>query len=378
MCKGNIWFTLRVYIFVLLFIILHTGIWIMPNIGAEYTISQYIYNPTVLMNNFKDPMSQYVLAQFLEPLLFSIFHLHKQVYFILFLFFENLLLYLLFSIWFLKNHDIRENDIYKYFLAICFPVFSLPFYWMGMNGMVLLLLLLSMLYYNSFLFYLFSFLLGFQSSSIGINAFIIFGISLLIYKIFNNRFNYGNISYFKNSDILKAFLGVFSVFVCKIVLLFIFHKLDIHRAGTAFTWIEVYWKYFIKQWLLNWNTILYSIYGIMWIAILNRIKMIWYILPPTFMAFLLTIIANDETRIALLVLFPSLFYFILKNKDFFNSFSSNEALIYVFVFFISPFLYIWGGIPYAISLLSSDINIIHIIHHTKGYNWNYPWILTPH
>jgi len=106
--------------------------------------------------------------------------------------------------------------------------------------------------------------------------------------------------------------------------------------------------------------------------------MIWYILPPTFMAFLLTIIANDETRIALLVLFPSLFYFILKNKDFFNSFSSNEALIYVFVFFISPFLYIWGGIPYAISLLSSDINIIHIIHHKKGYNWNYPWILTPH
>jgi len=161
-------------------------------------------------------------------------------------------------------------------------------------------------------------------------------------------------------------------------LLFIFHKLDIHRAGTAFTWIEVYWKYFIKQWLLNWNTILYSIYGIMWIAILNCIKMIWYILPPTFMAFLLTIIANDETRIALLVLFPSLFYFILKNKDFFNSFSSNEALIYVFVFFISPFLYIWGGTPYAISLLSSDINIIHIIHHTKGYNWNYPWILTPH
>ncbi|MFP3254602.1 MAG: hypothetical protein RXN95_05980, partial [Hydrogenobaculum sp.] len=164
--------------------------------------------PTVLMNNFKDPMSQYVLAQFLEPLLFSIFHLHKQVYFIL---------------------------------------------------------------------------------------------------------------------------------------LFIFHKLDIHRTGIAFTWIEVYWKAFIKQWLLNWNTILYSIYGIVWIAILNRIKMIWYILPPTFIAFFLTIIANDEIRIALLVLFPSLFYFILKNKDFFNSFSNNEALIYVFVFFISPFLYIWEG-----------------------------------
>jgi len=45
---------------------------------------------------------------------------------------------------------------------------------------------------------------------------------------------------------------------------------------------------------------------------------------------------------------------------------------------MSQFLYVWGGIPYAISLIPSDINLIHLIHHIKGFNWNYPWILNPH
>ncbi|GAB6078849.1 hypothetical protein [Hydrogenobaculum acidophilum] len=367
----------RIFLLGTMFIILHTGIWIMPNIGAEYTISQLIHNPKQLMVNFSNPMSQYILAQFLEPFLFSILNLHKQVYFIGFLLLENLFLYFLFTVWFLKYHDIENENIYKYFLALCFPVFSIPFYWTGMNGAVLLLLLLSMIFYDSYMFYIFAFLLSFQSSSIGINSFFIFGISLIFYKQFADKFGY-KLDYFKTTHIIRPFIAIFIILVGKFLLLFIFSNIGIHRTANAFTWIKVYWKEFVIQWFLGWNAIVYSIYGILWVGILNRIKMIWYLIPPTFMSFTLTIIANDETRIALMVLFPSLFYFILKNKAFFNSFSKKEAYIYIFVFFISPFLYVWGGIPYAISLIPSDINIAHMLGNLKYYNWNTPWILHPH
>jgi len=365
----------KTFVLGVVFLMLHSGVWIMPNIGAEFTISQLWNNPTHLMVNFQDPLSQYVISQFLEPFLFSILNLHKQSYFMVFLFLENLFIYLIFTIWFLRFHNVDKNSIYKYFLSLCFPIFTLPLYWMGHNSMVLLLLLLSMIFYDSFLYYIFPFLLGFQSSSIGINAFFILGISLAVYKIFNNKFDY-KIRYFKDKDVIKSFIGILLVLLGKSCLLYLFHKIGIYRTGTAFTWIEVYWKKFIRQWLLNWNTILYSIYGILWLYILKHIKTIWYIITPTILTFILVIIAADQTRIALLVLFPSLFYFILKNEEFFNKTYSKEAWIYVFVFFISPYIYVWGA-PFAVSLIPDDLHILYILfttHNLHNFNWNMPWL----
>ena len=159
--KQNYKLIIRAYLFGLIFIILHSGIWIMPNIGGEFLISQLWNNPEYLMINFQNPLSQYVLAQFLEPFLFSLLNLHKQSFFIGFLFIENLASYFIFTFWFLRFHNIDEGSIYKYFLVLCFPVFTLPFYWMGMNSMVILLLILSMIFYDSLFYYIFAFLLGF-------------------------------------------------------------------------------------------------------------------------------------------------------------------------------------------------------------------------
>lgn len=331
---------------VAMIIIGNTGFWPMPNLSAQFVVSQNLTH-----NPFPDPLAHYIFTNYLQPAIFGILGGKTITAYGIYTSFVSMLFLVVFAVWFINYHGKAVAiDEFKLFPAIVFPSFMIPFYWIGMDGMTCLLMLLTMMSFTSRWGLFWAVLLGMQHFEQGIAGFALLAGTLVAAYIHR-----------RDEEILRhlwrAGLIGGGVIVGKIILSIWFAINVIELSGDRVSYLETYFGLYTSMWLKHWPLILWSLLGVGWVLILRHVTTIWPFLLAVIGAFLLVLFAGDQTRVGVIVLFPSLFYWVLMNKDLWKKTSSLLATTMLVLYFIAPVTVVWGA-PHFGNLWTYDNQVI--------------------
>lgn len=349
MNKPNI-VAILTFIFITFFIIIgNTGIWYMPNISTQYAVSQ-----NLTINTFSDPNAHYIYTNYLEPFIFNILGGTTLNEYLIFTLFITVVFLSIFIIWFLRYHnEIHSKNYYKFIPIITFSIFFVPFYWIGMDGMTLLIMLLVMIYYRSRWSILFAILLGTQHFEQGIASFLLLLGSLFIYNIFSKE-------EYKWETLKKTVYIILGIILGKILLFSYFNIMGIEILGNRATYLENHLDMFVNQWFSGWQYIFFSLFGLGWILVLKNIKIMYPLLLASLVTFVFIMTVGDQTRVGTIILFPSLFYWVFMNKEIYKNITIQFSILILAAFLLLPVIYVWGGYPFG-SLLKYSTHITNII-----------------
>lgn len=319
-------------VLVAMIIIGNTGFWPMPNLPTQFLVSQNLAH-----NPFPDPLAQYIFTNYLQPAIFGILGGKTIAAYGIYASFLSMLFLVVFAVWFINYHGKAVAiDEFKLFPAIVFPSFMIPFYWIGMDGMTCLLMLLTMMSFTSRWGLFWAVMLGMQHFEQGIVGFALLAGTLVAAYIHR-----------RDEEILKhlwrAGLIGGGVIVGKIMLSIWFAINVIELSDGRASYLETHFDLFASTWVKHWPLILWSLLGVGWLLILKHVTTIWPFLLAVVGAFLLVLFAGDQTRVGVIVLFPSLFYWVLMNKDLWKKTSSLLATTMLVLYFIAPVTVVWGA-----------------------------------
>jgi hypothetical protein len=337
-------------IFLLFIIIGNSGIWYMPNISTQFSVSQSLMIA---------PGANYIFTNYLEPLIFWIFGGKTLNQYLVYTLIMTIAFFVIFVLWFVKYHKIIIDINYKILSIIIFPVFMVPFYWIGMDGMTLLLMLLAMIYYHSRWGVTFAVLLGTQHFEQGLVSFLLLLGTLTIYKILSKN----DISW---HDAKKSTYLIMGVILGKLILFAWFNIAGIDVLGTRSSYLENNLSRLVNQWLVSWPYILFSLFGIGWILILKHIKTTYPLVLASIVAFIFIMVVEDQTRVGTIILFPSLFYWVFMNIKILNEITLKYTIVTLAFYLLLPVVYVWVGHPYG-SLLKYNLNVFS---EAKNTNYN--------
>ncbi len=354
--KDHLSVNIFLFIVCVFFIVIgNTGIWFMPNLGAQHLISQSLTHIP-----FDNPGGHYIMTNYLQPFIFGILGGKSLSEYMVFTFATSLLFLLIFIIWFLRYHqDPNTSHLHKLVTMSTFPVFMIPFYWVGMDGMTLLLMLLIMINFKSAWSIVYSALLGIQHFEQGIIALLLLSGTFFFSYIFNKKTL--SVNPIKNS--IYALTGIL---FGKLILIGWFYYNDIILLDTRSSYLESHIGFCFKLWIDSWPFILYSLFGVGWLLILKEYKLLLPLIVPIIVAFVILITVSDQTRVGAIILFPSLFYWVFMNRQLFNRITLKFSGIMLIFYLTLPVVYVWGG-PFFGSLLRYDSEIIRKIKNPSLY-----------
>jgi hypothetical protein len=322
------WLTIVSVFFI---IIGHTGLWVMPNIGAQFAVSQ-----SLSVNPFSDPSAHYIFTNYFQPLIFGVFWGSTLYGYIVYAFIITICFLLLFLLWFIKFHGEKVAiEEYKTLIPILFPVFMVPLYWIGMDGMTLLLMLIIMINFSSKWVIIPAMLLALQHFEQGFMSFLILFGTVIISIIFS----YDRIKF---EAFKKIFYVICGVIFGKMLLMLIFFILHINMSGDRITYMKSNASLYVEQWKLFWPYILFSLIGICWVLIFLKIKKTWPLLTGIIFTFFLLLIIGDQTRVGTIVLFPAVFFWIFMDKELWVTLNKKLVFILIAIYLVLPVFFVWG------------------------------------
>ena len=310
----------------------NSGIWPMPNLGAQYAVSQ-----SLLKNPFPDPMAQYIMTNYLEPFLFGCFGGKGVGAYFIFCLLVSVAFVATFCIWFLIYHgkDVALNGG-AILTALTFPVFFIPFYWVGMDGMTLLLMLATLILFNRRLVLIPAILLGFQHFEQALAGFLVLlGAQCIEYAFRRDQKNFRAIA--------QTVLILIGVALGKILLQAWFRLFGIDLTGGRMNYLGADAGHFFQNWRLHWSVILWALCGTSWLYVVLALKRVWPILPAALITFLFMGVVGDQTRVGVIILFPSIFYWIFRNKELQIKTSGWKNYLFVIIYTIVPITVVWGA-----------------------------------
>lgn len=353
------WFIIILSFFM---VIGNSGFWFMPNLTYQYDVSQ-----SLMKVPFDDSSAHYIYTNYFEPLLFGILGGTTFDMYILYVSFVSGLFFFLFAIWFINYHG-KEVAVhqYKLFLVVTFPLFMIPFYWIGMDGMTMLLMLLVMINLYNPIVFLPATLLGIQHFEQGFLAFSIFGGSIVLNYLFTKDKKY--ISIFKRLAII-----ILSILIGKLFLILWFSFMDVGLSGDRNSYLKNNLKSFLFMWKSSWYFIAWSLLGVGWILVLSNAKKLWVLIVTILVVFLLTAIVGDQTRVGVILLFPSLFFWVMMYKELWQNISRDFVFLVVILYLLIPVSVVWGGV-YSDLLKYDAIILEQYKNKTLDFN-NFNWLL---
>ncbi|NMB64652.1 MAG: hypothetical protein GYA16_07260 [Spirochaetes bacterium] len=346
---------------IILIILLKNGFWPIPNLKMIYQISQ-----SLLKVPFDNPLAHYLFWNYFQNLLFKLLGGKSYSLYVVYTFATSLAFIFVFVIWFINYHGkdvaIKNN---KVLLIAIFPVSMIPFYWFGLDGMTLLLMLLMMILLEKrvFLIVLSLFLSWqhFEQGFVGFGA--LWGSLILVYIMTRDR---DFLNYIINLTIV---LGV--LLLGKAVLAFYFKIADVGIQGDRFTWLKHHLELMINQFKVSWHYILWSLFGVGWFFLVSNLRKLLPLMISICFVFLMLVVMEDQTRVGVIVLFPALFYWFFMNKSFIKSITGNQLLYAIILYLLIPTTIVWGGYPFG-SLIEFDKKVIsEFITTVKISNFDY-------
>lgn len=345
--KQNWNYARNAYLFALFFLLVlfNSGIWIMPNIQLQYEVSQSLSSLP-----FTNINQHYLYFNYFEPLIFGFVGGDSLKGYLLFsLLVSFIFLFLLFY----NFVSINEKELLKYpikiFVLAVFPVTMIPLYWVGMDGMTLLLMLIIMIYFESKWAYLISIFLAWQHFEQGILSLTLLATSMFLYWGVHRETVV--LLHFKKILFLILFL-----LIGKFFLVLWFYYMDISLVGGRTNYFENNIMQFLAEWKNNWLLILYSLLGVGWIIVFKYFKETWPVILSALIIFFFTAAVGDQTRVGVIVLFPTVMYWVFLNKKLWVRVSNKFAIFTIILYIFLPVVVIWGSLQS--SVFDDDIALL--------------------
>ena len=339
--------------FVLALSFFKAGVWYIPNLDSSWVIS---LNP--VSNPFTDPLSDYLMWNWLSPFLTWRLGIHSEQSFLYF--------HLLFSIAFtcifivriwaqFQERDARTSLV----IFAALPVSATAYFWIGMDSVTLLLMLLLLLVRrHAWIAMPIGVLLGMQHFEQGLVAFGALVLASLLSLCLKTRSEY---------SISWATASLAGVIFGKIVLLVIFSHYGIHVNTGRLYVLQSYSRQCLGEFYYRWQYILWSVCGVGWIAVAKYIEQGKATAPFVISLCGLTLLlplVQDQTRVLAIVSFPLLTTFLLLNLRFLESLHGRLTSAIFGLWVVIPYPWVWRGVP-RVSISSYDI--AYILHRLFGW-----------
>ncbi|HYK94611.1 MAG TPA: hypothetical protein VE011_01935 [Candidatus Dormibacteraeota bacterium] len=353
----------------LLMVVGNTGFWPMPNLSLQFAVSQSLARVP-----FRDPTAHYLFFNYLEPALFGLLGGKSLIAYLVYALAVSLCFFGLFAVWFVRYHGPRVAvGEWKILPALTFPVFMLPFYWIGMDGMTLLLMLLVMITLQSRWVVLPALLLGLQHADQGMLAFAVLAGTLVLSLIVK-----------RDRETLKpltqTLLALAGVVAGMLILDVWFAVGNVGIAGDRSTYLQTYYQVFLGSWGQSWPVIAWSLFGIAWVLVLREARTLWPILVAGAVVFISLVIVGDQTRVGVILLFPSLFFWVMMNRAIWTRLGRLSSAAIVVAYLLIPVVVVWGR-PFVGSLWRYDVSVArHVLAHGASgqqFDWTLPFHAAP-
>lgn len=331
-----------------------TGFWYIPNIEASWIISR---NP--FRNPFPDrPDFHYLVTSWLSPFLAWCLHIRNQQSFIYF--------HLLFSIAFTcifiafvwrecEDRDARTSIV----LFLALPVSTTAYFWISMDSVTLVLMLLLLLVrHRPWLALPIGTLLGMQHFEQGGVAFGALLAAWLVTFVLKTESQY---------SIQWAVASLGGVILGKIVLLAIFSHFGMHlNSGRLFIVQEAKDRFAVLLYY-HFQYILWSVFGVGWIVVVKYAeqgKAAAHFLVALCGVLPLLALVGDETRVLSIVTFPLVAVCLLLNPGFLRSLSGRFVAAIFGLWLIVPYPWDLGAKP-LVSMFPYDL--AYFLHQHFGW-----------
>ena len=333
--------------------LIKTGVWCIPNLESSWIIS---LNP--FHNPFTDPMAHYMMWNWLSPFLAWRLRIHNEQSFLYFHLLFSIVFTCLFIAWIwshLEEKDARTSLV----LFLSLPVSTTAYFWVGMDSVTLVLMLLLLLVRRKAWMALpIGVLLGMQHFEQGLVAFGALAVALLISIVMKKQSEY---------SIPWITASLAGVILGKIVLMAVFSHYGMQVNSGRLYLLQNYSRQCVVAFYYHFQYILWSVFGVGWIVIAKYSQQ-----GKTAMPFLialaaempLLVVMQDETRVLAIVSFPLVAITLLLNRGFLQSLSGRLVAIIFGLWLLVPYPWVWRGLPYC-SLLPYDV--VYLLHRLFGW-----------
>ena len=311
---------------IFLIAIAKSGVWIMGNLDATRLIAE---NP--FANPFENSNADYLLNSWLLNFIAFLLHATKPVnFFVLHLVFT--VLAILVGVFTVRNKVQPKNQNYASYMFVMLPVSAGVFYWIGMDGFLLLLFVTYFALTKKAQIVILGALIGMQHFEIGIIA----AASLFVYEKMKNKEDS------EKNTLLKATILLLGILIGKIVLIIIFHVNQVTVRENRYTLGFDSAIHKLVDIVRYAPAAIFSALGILWILILkiDRKEQKAFLV-----AFALPLVASffvwDQTRIlqqsSILIVMRA---FVL-NEKILDRVNPQEIKSFFLAWLIVPWIWIW-------------------------------------
>ena len=346
------------YLFILILIeLVKVGIWWKP-VVFKLALAQ---NP--LTNPWPDsPLTQSHMWTWLSPAIAHVLGATSPE--------TYLLLHLTFVVAFFTTIAIavhvrlqRDRARLALLLLACLPITPTLLIWIGDDGLTALLLALIVITSQKwFLSFLFAALLGMQHFEVGILAVAVLAIAHVVGKLT------GESRPFTISFLLRMLLGIIAG---HLFLRSIFRASGVKVTGGRSAWLEEYSAELLQQFFTSWQFILYSLLAAAWLIYFNSFRFRSVTAPLSvgaalLVTFAVTALVFDQTRIAALVLLPTMLAYWILRPAFLYTISLHANLALFGVWLVTPVIWVWlgeiqtGSISAISELLLQGRSVLHL------------------
>jgi hypothetical protein len=298
------------------------GVWPLPALRMHFDISQSLTRNPLVHSNM-----HFLFTSYLQPAVFGLLGGDSlTAYFV-----YCAVLALTFMVVLLWALVRMHGPSWKLVAVAVFPVMALPFYWVGVDGATLLLLLVTTLALHSRLAPLCALLLSWQHFEQGFVAFLLLGVTFVATR--------------NTGSLLRTALVLVVLLAGKLAMVAYFHFVGVQLAVDRVTFVRDMIHESLRQWRLNWPVMMWSVLGAGWIFVLVTVRRSWPVLIAAPLAFLVLLVVVDQTRVGAMILFPVVVYWILFNRPLWVELRWVLVVAVLALYLLVPFIFMWTGIP---------------------------------
>ena len=337
-------------------VLVKVGIWVFPFVYRRFELARDPFT-----NPYAVPESDYVLSSWLGPFLAWLLGVRDFEAFVAFQFVLALGFVALFG-WLAARRLPPDLARTATVLFVLLPVSATPFFWVGVDGLTLLLLLAALAAAPRVaLVFAFGLLAGvehFEQALVGTAA--LCGAVAL-----------GRPLGASSSVPLRACVALLAGVVAgRLVLAGVFHAAGLHARVDRLDWLLLGLDGMVGHFLANAHVVLWSALGVGWLVALRFADRGRRALP-FFLALaglcLMMVVTNDQTRVVAVVTFPLIYVHWLSDRDFLASLGRTEVAGLFGLWVLVPWTWTWNGMvetsvfPYDVALL------LHVL-----FGWSTP------
>jgi len=317
--------------FVLLLVV-RTGVWFMPN---------YSQSLSIIGNPFQAPAVpleyQYIYGSWLIHFIgFVVGASTPWKFFLLNAFFTSCFLMILFLI---ARVSAPKHLVPFLFGLLCLmPATSISIFWIGMDGLTLLLMAVSVAIIRKgslWQLWLVSCLLGLQHAEMGALAYVLFVISLAIKRDWRT--------------ITPVLNGLCVLLVTKIVFELVLLLNQIEYLSRS-EWLLEHLDQSLAMFVWSPVAILWSAMGALWLTFVSKryaVVIPVEILVPTLLALVPTMLSFDQTRTLAILLFPTITWYFVSGQSFVIKLHEAIRVRGLVLLSLVPSLVVFMGQPYT-------------------------------